>query len=70
MGRLCQGIGTGPDGAGKNIKVTDTLHVIDYKNIPMDHRKEITYTKFVCLVCPKKSDPNHTRITIGGNHIC
>jgi hypothetical protein len=24
----------------------------------------------VCEVCPEKDDPNHTRIIIGGNHIC
>jgi hypothetical protein len=24
----------------------------------------------VCEVCPEKDDPDHTRITIGGNRIC
>ncbi len=24
----------------------------------------------VCEVRPDKDDPNHTQITIGGNHIC
>ncbi len=24
----------------------------------------------VCEVCPDKDNPNHTRITIGGKHIC
>ena len=42
MGRSCQGVITGPNGAGHRIKGTDTFHFIDYENIPMDHRKEIT----------------------------
>ena len=28
MGRLCQGIGTVPDGAGQRVKGTDTFHII------------------------------------------
>jgi hypothetical protein len=24
----------------------------------------------VCKVCPENDDTNHTRVTIGGNHIC
>ena len=36
MGRLCQGVGQGPDGCGQRIEGTDTLFVIDYENIPHD----------------------------------
>eukprot|EP00804_Cyclotella_cryptica_P009972 CCRYP_015404-RA/>CCRYP_015404-RA protein AED:0.29 eAED:0.29 QI:0/0/0/1/1/1/2/0/498 len=31
---------------------------------------EITYSKVVCKVHPEKSDPDRTRITIGGNRTC
>ena len=37
--------------------------------MPANRRFEITYTKVVCKVRPEKSDPNRTRITIGGNRI-
>jgi hypothetical protein len=70
LGRLCQGIGTSSDGKGKRIEGTDTFHVVAFEDIPPDRRKEITYTKVVCEVKPHKSDPNRTRITIGGNRIC
>eukprot|EP00804_Cyclotella_cryptica_P003940 CCRYP_020905-RB/>CCRYP_020905-RB protein AED:0.37 eAED:0.37 QI:0/-1/0/1/-1/0/1/0/231 len=63
LGRLCQGIGASPTGE-------DTFYVIDYKDIPIDRRKEITYTKVVCKVRPEKDDPDRTCITIGGNRIC
>ena len=69
LGRLCQGIGASPDGTSKRIKGTDTFFVTRFKNIPADRRSEITYTKVVCKVHPEKSDPNRTRITIGGNRI-
>ena len=51
------------------IKGTDTFFVIRFENIPADRRSKITYTKVVCKVRPEKSDPNRTRITIGGNRI-
>ena len=69
LGRLCQVIGTSPDGTSKRIKGTDTFFVIQFENIPADRRSEIIYTKVVCKVRPEKSDPNRTRITIGGNRI-
>ena len=46
------------------------FYVIDYKDIPINRRKEITYTKVVCKVRPEKDDPDRTHITIGGNRIC
>ena len=69
LGRLCQGIGTSPDGTGKRVKGTDTFFLIRFEDIPADRRKEITYTKVVCKVLPEKSDPNCTYITIDGNRI-
>ena len=70
MGRLCQGIVNNTVGTGKHIKGTDILFVIYYRNIPDDRRKETTYTSVVCEVRQQKEYPNHTRIAIGGNHIC
>jgi hypothetical protein len=69
LGRLCQGISTGPN-KGKCIKGTNTLLLIPYDKIPSTRRKEITYSKVVCKVRPVKGDDaNRTRITIGGNNI-
>jgi hypothetical protein len=70
LGCLCQGVGSTADGSAKHVEGTDTFYIIDYKDIPMDRRKEITYSKVVCKVCPEKSDPDCTCITISGNHIC
>ena len=69
LGWLCQGIDTSPDGTVKRVKGNDTFFLIRFKDIPADRRKEITYTKVVCKVRPENSDPNRTRITIGGNRI-
>jgi hypothetical protein len=69
LGRLCQGIVTGPN-EGKCIKGTNTLFPIPYDKIPSDRRREITYSKVVCKVQPEKGDnANRTCITIGGNNI-
>ena len=71
LGRLCQGIGSGTKGPRKQrTQGTDTFNIIDYVDIPVDRRSEITYTKVVCEVREQKEDPNRTRITIGGNRIC
>ena len=34
MGRLCQGVGTGPNGKGKRIEGTNTFFAIKFENIP------------------------------------
>jgi hypothetical protein len=69
LGRLCQGIGTGPN-KGKHVKGTNTLFPIPYDRIPSDRRREITYSKVVCKVRTEKRDnTNCTCITIGGNNI-
>jgi hypothetical protein len=69
LGRLCQGIGTGPN-KGKHIKGTNTLFPIPYNKIPSNRRREITYSKVICKVRPEKgNDADRMRITIGGNNI-
>ena len=40
MGRLCQGVGTGPNGKGKRIEVTNKLFVIKFEDIPKDRLNE------------------------------
>jgi hypothetical protein len=70
LGHLCQGIGSGPTPNSQQVAGTNTFCLIDYNNIPLHKRKEICHTMVVCKVCPKKDDPDRTRITIGGNRIC
>ena len=49
LGRLFQGVGQGGNVPKKQRVVgTDTFNVIKYNKIPVDFRKEITYTKVVC----------------------
>ena len=68
--RIFQGVGTGYQGPKKQrVAGTETCRVIWYEDVPMDRRKEVTYTKAVCKVRPPKHDPNRTRINIGGNRI-
>ena len=69
MGRLCQGIGVGPQGVGKRVNGTNTFHVICYDNIPMHQCKDVTYTSVVCDFKLHKLDPYRTWITIGRNLI-
>jgi hypothetical protein len=71
LGRLCQGIGSGSSTPSvQRVSGTNTFFLIDYHGIPLHKRKEVCHTMVVCEVRPDKDDPNCTRITIGGNHIC
>ena len=36
LGRLCQGIGTSPNGSGKCVKGTDTFFLIRFEDVPSD----------------------------------
>ena len=36
------------------------------KAIPQDRFRDVTYGKFVCNARPHKSEPNRTRLTVGG----
>ena len=69
LGRLCQGVGKGPTSTGKCTKGTDTFCIIQFKNIPRDRHKSITFTKVVCKFLPEKEYPDCTRITIMGNRV-
>ncbi len=70
IGRLCQGIRkhlTLPN--QQRVTGTDTMCPIMFSNIPGNRITNVAHTKVVCEVGPTKADPNHTRITIGGNTI-
>ncbi len=63
FGRLANGI----RGCIKN--PTNTIQFISQNKVPADRRNNITYGQFVCLVRPKKAEPNQMRFTVGGNRI-
>eukprot|EP00804_Cyclotella_cryptica_P006024 CCRYP_000276-RA/>CCRYP_000276-RA protein AED:0.08 eAED:0.08 QI:0/0/0/0.66/1/1/3/0/1069 len=69
LGRLCQGF-TGTNPIRKPVDGTNTFHVINFSDIPPDRLEEVCYSNVVCKVRPEKDDPDRTRITIAGNHIC
>jgi hypothetical protein len=70
IGRLCQGVGRHPSKPNtKRVTGTNTMKVIMYNDIPIEHREDVAHTRVVCEVRPSKPDPNRTRITIGGNTI-
>jgi len=60
FGRLAQGI-------GNRVKGTDTIFFIPRSAVPAD--RTVTYARFVCAYRPQKSEPNRTRMTVGGNLI-
>ena len=51
----------------QKIKGTNTLFWINKNQVP--ENKKVTYARIVCSVRPKKEDPNHTRITAGGDRL-
>ena len=57
------------EGTRQCVKGTDTFSVANYNDIPVNRRKEMTYTSVFCEVHPQKENPNHKQITIGGNRI-
>jgi hypothetical protein len=61
--RLANGIG------GRIKNPTNTIEFISQHKILADRRKDVTYGQFVCLVRPKKAEPNKMRFTVGGHRI-
>ena len=61
FGRLAQGI--------RDIKGTNTIHIIHKSEIPEERFKDVTYGNFVCTVRPEKDEKNRTRLTVGGDRI-
>ena len=58
--RLAQGVGGRIDG-------TETIKFLLYHEMPMNRRP--TYARFVCEICPQKTEQERTRLTVGGNLI-
>ncbi len=63
FGQLANGIG----GCIKN--PTNTIEFIFQHNIPRDHVKDIMYGQFICLVRPKRAEPNQMWFMVGGDRI-
>ena len=69
--RLYQGVGIVLKGPKNQlVEGTNTFRIIRFEDIPSDRRKEIFHSMVVCEVRPQKEDPNRTRITVTGGHIC
>jgi hypothetical protein len=60
LGRLAQGM----PGVSKG---TDTIVFIRCKDIPNDCKCDVTYARVCVNYYPEKEDPNHIRVTVGGN---
>jgi hypothetical protein len=63
FGRLANGIGS------RTNNPTNTIEFICQHKVPTEWMKDITYGQFVCMVQPKKAEPNQTRFTVGGDRI-
>ena len=61
LGRLTQGI--------HNIKGTTTIFFIKRSDIPKDRLKDVTCGRLVVTYKPNKSEPNRSRLTVGGKFI-
>ena len=48
------------------LKVTDTIFFIDKVDITADRWKDVTYGRIFVSYRPENSDPNCTRLTVGG----
>ena len=48
---------------------TDTIFLINKADILVDLWKDVTYGRIVFSYRPEKSDPNRTRLTVGGDRV-
>jgi hypothetical protein len=62
LGRLAQGV-------GKREVGTNTIFFLPYQDIPEDRKGDITYGRLCVDYRPQKTEPNRTRLTVGGNLI-
>jgi hypothetical protein len=46
---------------------TETIKFVVWRDIPKDRLSDITYARICCNERPEKTDPDRTRITMGGN---
>ena len=61
LGRLMQGR------ESTQLSGTNTMTIVDFNDIPKDRQKDITYGRMVVDHHPQKTEPNCTRLTVGGN---
>ena len=67
---LCQGAGVHPTiPNAQRVKGTDTMHPINFHDIPHEQILDVAHTRAVCEVKLMKKEINRMRITIGGNTI-
>ena len=62
FGRLAQGV-------GGRVKPTNTIFFIQYDQVPIDRRKDVTYGSFSCDIKPNRTETHRTRLTAGGDRI-
>jgi hypothetical protein len=62
FGQLAQGV-------GGRVTGTNTIFFIQKDHIPIDRRKDVTYSSFVCELKPNKEEKHCTRLTAGGDRI-
>jgi hypothetical protein len=60
LGRLAQGV-------SNRVQGTDTIFFVPFSAVPTD--RTVTYGRIVCDYRPQKSEPERTRLTVGGNLI-
>ncbi len=63
FGQLANSIG------GHTKNPSNTIELISQNKVPADHRNDVTYGQFVCLVRPEKAEPNLMQFTVDGNKI-
>ena len=51
------------------VEGTDTMFLIDKRDIPVEGWKDVTYGIVVADYFPYKSNPYYTQLTVGGNRV-
>jgi hypothetical protein len=62
FGQLAQGV-------GGRVTGTNTIFFIQKDHIPIDTRKDVMYSSFVCELKQNKEEKHHTQLTAGGDRI-
>jgi hypothetical protein len=62
LGCLAQGIGGCKTG-------TNTVYFIPHDKVPPDRQCDVTYVQICVNYCPHKTEPNCTRLTMGGGDL-
>ena len=62
-------VGDLAQGMSGRVKGTNTIFFIDKADIPKNRWKDVTYGRIVVSYRPEKSDPNRTRLAVGGDSV-